>query len=119
MKPFAFILLLLHINFSMFIAQVDETDTYDASGQQMTDINSLSDWLQASLSSHKPVKHKSDSDDDNARYFHALKPHHFFSPYFLLVKKAAVPNTTAFAPALNDNQLLAGFFDIQSPPPKA
>jgi hypothetical protein len=55
----------------MFIAQVDEVDAYDQSGEQKEDVNSLVQYLANVFQiRHSPLN---DSDDDNARYFHASK----------------------------------------------
>jgi hypothetical protein len=120
MKPFAFILLLLHVNFSMFISQVDEQDVYEAKGMHVRDIDSLTDWLQQALSKHKSTgSHNDNKDDRDARFFHILKPTHFFSPHFVLVKKPTDNTSESYAPLLNETDLRAGFSSIQSPPPKA
>ena len=119
MKPLTFILLLLHVNFSMFISQVDEQDVYEAKGMHVRDIDSLTDWLQQALARHKSHSHNDKKDDGDARFFHILKPTHFFSPHFVLVKKPTVSASECYAPLLNETRLLAGFSSIQSPPPKA
>lgn len=118
MKPLAFLLLLLHINSAMFIAQVDEQDVYDAKGQQVCDVDTLTDWLQETFSKKDAPKQHQDEDDDNARFFHILNPHHIFSPYFVLVKKPTVSSNGCFVPVVNETALFAGFFSIQVPPPK-
>ncbi|QEC56902.1 hypothetical protein [Flavisolibacter ginsenosidimutans] len=120
MKPFAFILLLLHVNFSMFISQVDEQDVYEAKGMHVRDIDSLTDWLQDILSKHKSSdSHNNKKDDGDARFFHILKPTHFFSPHFVLAKKPTVTTNENYAPLMNETVLPSGFSTIQSPPPKA
>lgn len=104
----------------MFIAQVDEQDVCEARGRQVQDIDSLTDWLQQSLAKEKQKGHHNEKKDDgNARFFHLLKPHHFFSPSFVLIKKTAVSVNKAYAPAADDSRRPAGFFSVQSPPPKA
>ena len=119
MKPLAFILLLLHVNFSMFIAQIDERDICINGTQQVRDINSLCEYIQYSFSKDKHPHKTHDTDDDNARYFHALKPHFFLLQPSALVRKEE--NTRCEAPSLllDDSSLAAGFLRIQSPPPKA
>lgn len=119
MRVLAFILLLLHVNFSMFIAQTDEKDIYDQNSQQVQDINSLTEYLQQTFSHHKEKKHPKDSDDDNARYFHALKPHYFLMQPVTIIKKEPATHSYRSIPLTDDALLSAGFYDIQSPPPKA
>lgn len=119
MKPLAFILLLLHINFSMFIPQIDEKDIYDSNCQQVQDINSLSEYIQTCYTNHPKPHHNKDSDDDNARYFHSLKPHFFLLQPFAVVKKENTNIPHGSIPLTDDASLSAGFSNIQSPPPKA
>jgi len=119
MRLFAFILLLLHVNFSMFIAQIDEKDIYDADLRQVHDINSLSEFIQYSLSNNKDQHKTKDSDDDNARYFHALKPHYFVVQPSALLKKETSLYSYRSIPLQNENSLSSGFFEILAPPPKA
>lgn len=120
MKPLAFILLLLHVNFSMFIAQVDDLDVYEARGMKVRDIDSLADWLQQAFSKQKSGdSHNEDKDDGDARFFHIIKLTQFFSPHFIPVKKTFVNAAATHAPVRNETNLPAGFFSIQLPPPKA
>lgn len=120
MKLLVFILLLLHVNSFLFISQADEQDVCEARGQQVHDIDSLTDWLQQALAKEKKKgSHNEKKDDRDARFFHLLKPHHFFSPQFVLIKKTGVSANRHYAPVVNDSNILAGFSSIQSPPPKA
>jgi len=119
MKALAVILLLLHVNFSMFIAQIDERDIYDGNFQQVKDINSLSDYIQYSFAKHKQKQKSKDSDDDNARYFHALKPHFFLVQPTAVIKKQSTLHSYRSIPLHDEAKLSSGFYDIQSPPPKA
>lgn len=118
MKLFAAILLLSHVNFSMFIAQIDEKDIYDAAFQEVQDINSLSEYLQNVFSHHKDHNKHKDTDDDNARYFHALKPHFFLQPTVLGKKESSLPLYKNL-PLKDETALASGFSKLDSPPPKA
>ncbi len=71
-KVLAFVVLLSHINFGMFIPQVDELDMYDGNGQQMDDINSLFEYLDYVVIGNKDDSPQ-DEDDDTARYFSMAK----------------------------------------------
>lgn len=117
MKILAFILLLSHINFSMFIAQVDEIDVYDKNGQQEEDVNSLVEYLADTFHiKHRPLK---DSDDDSARYFHASKFDDYnFSQLGIIKKEFFFTGRVKFPPHVE--KLLPSFsLDIPGPPPKA
>jgi type III secretory pathway component EscR len=118
MKLLAAILVLLHMNFSMFIPQVDEVDIYDANGCQTEDVNSLVDFISVSLHPQKK-HHKKDTDDDNARYFHSAKLGRFFyQPVFSTVKAHENVKANHYSP-LAEPKLSTVFYDIQSPPPKS
>ena len=117
MRLLASILLLLHVNFSMFIAQIDEKDVYDASFQQVHDINSLTEYLQQVFTQNKEHKKQKDSDDDNARYFHVLKPHFFLQPT-INVKKESSLLLYKIIPSQNETALASGFVTHPSPPPR-
>ena len=100
----------------MFIAQVDEVDAYDKSGQQKEDVNSLVEYLADAFHiKHKPLK---DSDDDNARYFHASKFDDYnFSQLGVIKREYFLTGKIKFPPYFEklDNSVS---LDIQGPPPK-
>jgi len=100
----------------MFIAQIDEVDIVDRNGQQQEDVNSLIQYIgQALHIKHRPLK---DSDDDNARYFHASK---FDDTSFCqggILKKEYFFAETKFPPCIEE-EINSIYLDIQGPPPKA
>ena len=117
MKLVVAILLLLHINFSMFVAQVDEIDVYDASGRQVEDVNSLVDFIRISFQKHRE-HNKKDSDDDNARYFHVVKLGQlFYQPYFNSIETNDNNGLDDYPPSV-EPKITSVFSEIQSPPPK-
>lgn len=63
-------MLLLHINFYMFLPQCPEQDVYDANGRQTDDINSLVEDIRVELGYDKTVD---DEDDDNGNNFLSVK----------------------------------------------
>ena len=115
-KVLAFILLLSHVNFAMFVAQVDECDVFDKSGQQKDDVNSLVQYIDVIILKHD--RHTKDSDDDNARYFHAAKFDDYgFSQTISLKKEYFFVGATKFPPSI-EKKLNSICLDIQGPPPK-
>lgn len=63
------------MNYSMFLPQVAEQDTYDNNGQQTDDINSLAEYIQVALGyDHTP----DDEDDDSGQNFHLAKAFEYF-----------------------------------------
>src|SRR5690242_6401983 len=100
----------------MFIAQVDESDAFDKDGQQKEDVNSLFQYVQNVFHiKHKPVK---DTDDDNARYFHAVKDNeHYFTQY--VARNDVYAMVPASFPLYIERKLSSISLDIQGPPPKS
>jgi len=117
MKVIAFIVLLSHINFSMFIAQIDELDIFDSSGQQREDVNSLVEYLVNTFDvKHKPAK---DSDDDNARYFHVVKLPGCIIPQPTIAKDDNFASSDRSFPLYIEKKLISVSLEMQGPPPKA
>ena len=117
MKILAFLVLLSHINFSMFIAQVDEIDVFDKSGQQRDDVNCLIEYLANTLHiKHKPLK---DSDDDNARYFHVVKLPGYTLPQVIVSKETNFNFIPKSFSLFIEKKINFVSLDIQGPPPKA
>lgn len=101
----------------MFIAQLDEVDAYDQNGQQKEDVNSLVEYLADAFHiKHKPLK---DSDDDNARYFHASKFDDYNFSQLGVVKKEYFFTGKLKFPPYFEKPAASIFLDIQGPPPKA
>ena len=75
----AFILLLSHVNTSMFLPQVPEDDVYDKNGNQVDDINSIVEFVMVKLG----VDHHSDDEDnDQGQNFHMVKIFDYsYQPY--------------------------------------
>lgn len=116
MKIIALIVLLSHLNFSMFIAQIDEVDVFDKSGQQREDVNSLVEYLANTFHiKHKPFK---DSDDDNARYFHTVKLPNCIIPQPIVAKEDNFNFNDKSFPIYIEKKLISFPPDIQGPPPK-
>jgi len=116
MKIIAFIVLMSHINFSMFIAQIDEVDVFDKNGQQREDVNSLVEYLANTFHiKHKPI---TDSDDDNARYFHVVKLPNCIVPQPIVTKEDNFNFDNKIFPLYIEKKLISLSLDIQVPPPK-
>ena len=69
-KCFAFLLLVCHMNTSMFLPQVQEEDVYDANKEQIDDINSIVELINVELGYDKTAD---DEDDDSGQNFHIVK----------------------------------------------
>lgn len=119
-KWLVFIVLLSHINCTMFIAQVDEVDVYDKAGRQIDDINSLAEYINEAITgNHHQSAH--DEDDDNAWYFHIEKAGNYsFCPQFIELKKPPADNQqNNIYPSRNEALFNAVLAEKPTPPPKA
>lgn len=100
----------------MFIAQVDEGDSYDRSGQQKEDVNSLVQYLAHAFHiKHRPL---TDNDDDNARYFHASKFDDYNFSQLGVIKEEYFFTPMKFPPYFVKPASSISL-DVQGPPPKA
>ncbi|MDP4263685.1 MAG: hypothetical protein Q8941_14250 [Bacteroidota bacterium] len=113
------ILLLSHVNFFMFIAQVDEVDAYDANGCRINDINSLVEYVHDVIL-HQKGKPRPDEDDDNARYYHLVKAFDSsFSQQVIASEHNPVnPKDKDRFPGLSTGQPDPVFYDVVTPPPE-
>ena len=116
-KCIAFILLLCHMNASMFLPQVPEEDVYDTNGQQVDDINSVIEFVRVELGYDKTAD---DEDDDSGQNFHLVKALDYaFEQQSILIEKArfAPINGSEFSEyKIPEVKLLC--YDILIPPPK-
>jgi hypothetical protein len=119
-KVFAFLLLVSHMNTSMFLPQVTEQDAYDSTGRQINDINSVLEFVEDEILGHDTTP--CDEDDDNGQNFHMVKlVDYSYQPFFTEIQtKIAVREEPAPAfPSFNENKTEQGYADILLPPPKA
>src|SRR5690349_18813573 len=114
----ACLLLMSHMNFSMFIAQVDEVDTYDKKGRQQEDINSIFQYAELVFHiKHKPLP---DTDDDNARYSLTVSsPLYDFYQYKIKSTREdfTAENQNEYS-LYKENNWLSPVIEITTPPPK-
>ena len=120
-KLMAFILLVNHLNTSMFIPQMAEVDMYDRNGAQVDDISTLVEFIDQDVLGH-PDNTPEDEDDDTERTYHITKSIEFsWHPFVSEVQtKVAVKEepATEFADYAA-NKPTPGFTNILIPPPKA
>lgn len=115
-KCFAFVLLVCHMNTSMFLPQVQEDDVYDKNGQQIDDINSIFELINVQLGYDKT---SDDEDDDSGQNFHVVKNSEYsFQQQSVLMHRDAFTEIKKYK--FSDYKMPAIkslIFDIVSPPP--
>lgn len=116
-KVFAFILLLNHMNTSMFLPQCQEQDQYDGNMQQIDDINSIVELIAVDLGYDTTPD---DEDDDSGQNFHIVKAfdYNFEQQYSLLKETFSVQPASEFNDYITARIELV-CFDVVTPPPEA
>ncbi|MGN6531270.1 MAG: hypothetical protein ACTHK0_05925 [Ginsengibacter sp.] len=116
-QVFAFILLLSHMNTSMFLPQVPEQDVYDAHGNLVDDINSITELVLVSLG----IDHTADDeDDDSGQNFQLVRMADcVFHPFFNEINNTgASTNTRILYSDFTNNKISRIAYDLIIPPPK-
>jgi hypothetical protein len=115
-KLLAFILLLSHMNTSMFLPQAPESDVYDKNGVQLDDITSIVEFVMVRLGIDH---HSDDENNDQGQNFHLIKIFDFcYSPVFTKTKNEFFTKAPVFI-EYEENNFPTVSFDIIIPPPKA
>ncbi|MCU7549316.1 hypothetical protein OCK74_09330 [Chitinophagaceae bacterium LB-8] len=114
----AFLVLLVHMNFFMFMPQANEVDQYSSNGVEVDDINSFAEYIDQIVLGNKDCTPE-DEDDDSARNFQLIQTDlfsfiqqfvEFNNPYNNLKKNN-------FPPFI-EQRFTSIYYDIQAPPPR-
>jgi hypothetical protein len=115
-----FIVMLVHVNGSMFLPQVAEQDIYNAQGQQEKDINTVIEYVdEVILGNHD--KNPIDEDNDEGQNFHLVK----IVDYYFELDFTPVKHRPSIAAAkqqfclFSEEKIYPVTLDILAPPPKA
>ena len=119
-KLFAFILLLNHLNTSMFIPQVDEQDVFDKNGVQVDDINSVVEYVDEVVLNNKDNTPE-DEDDDTAKSFHVSKlvDHCYQLPIAEVTENPFTEKIVYTFDPYKENKVSPVYTSVISPPPDA
>jgi hypothetical protein len=115
----AFFFLVLHINGSMLLPQVQEQDVY-ANGQQVDDVNCLVEYIAQEVLD-LPDDTPEDEDDDRGQDFQLIRFGDEFCEQnfrFLQIAPPVKESTVYFFDNRSARAILISF-DILTPPPKA
>lgn len=114
----AFILLLSHMNTSMFFPQVPEQDVYDSRGNQLDNITSIVEWVRVKTG----FDHIADNENDNrAQNLHQVKDFQYtFDPTSFTKNIAGQYQlVNIHYPEYHSSKITSVAYDILVPPPKA
>lgn len=117
----AVLMLIVHVNVTMFIPVVEDVDIYDTSGQQVSDINTLFQLIEEVFLGQT---HHSDTDqdDDQAHYFTASHHVHHYIVYKSVIcetQPLPVVREQEVYRIVHDEDILSGICTIIGPPPKS
>ncbi len=117
-KLFTYILLLCHMNASMFLPQVAEMDIVNTQGQYKDDINSIAEYVCVVLGyDHTP----DDEDDDSGQNFHLVNACDYFYQQEIKIledQQLAAPSAPSYR-GFTAGKFSTPYYDIIAPPPKA
>ncbi len=115
----AFILLLSHVNTSMFFPVVEERDLYDKQGVQIDDVNSVVEYMLQGVMGHQQNT-PDDEDDDQPHFFHLNKLQNCICFNSFEVKLHSLPQLSSTEyPSFGYRILPAAAEDLLSPPPES
>ncbi|MFT3934215.1 MAG: hypothetical protein QM726_11405 [Chitinophagaceae bacterium] len=119
-KFLIFLVMLVHINGSMFLPQVAEVDVYNAQGQQEDDINTVIEYVEENILDNHQTNPE-DEDNDQGQYFHLVKMvDYYYEIDFTPVRNkpvvAAIKNKFSHCP---EEKITRVTLEILLPPPRA
>jgi hypothetical protein len=112
--------MLVHVNGSMFLPQVAETDIYNTNGQQQDDINTLIEYAERIISD-TPTSNPVDEDNDQGQNFHLVK----IVDYCYAIEFSSIRHKPVVAAEKNkycifpEQEIYPVTLEILAPPPKA
>ena len=119
---FAYILLFIHVNTTMFVPVTDEKDVYDACGRQINDINTFLGLIDQIILGNTEITTQ-DEDDDLAHYFTGSSGVTcYVSNIQEIVLTRDEPTTADLAvayPPSEVQKISTIAYDILTPPPEA
>ena len=116
----AFLILLSHLNFTMFIPGLPETDIVSGQGWPEDDINTLYEYFdQVVFGYHDDTPE--DEDDDQGQNFQLsqIDQYPFSRPPFSIKNPPSVMQAKNRYSSYVSNALPAVYYEIPSPPPEA
>ena len=118
-KLLAVLILAYHVNFFMFIPQLDEIDQYDSKGVVIDDINSLAGYIDQTIMGHKHSSPQ-DEDDDNARYFQLVDigGYNFQQQLIESIQEGIPTCDKTKYPSIIATKICTVHGDITTPPPR-
>jgi len=113
----AFILLVSHMNTSMFMPQAPEADVYDSNGNQLDDITSVVELIRVELGFDH---HADDENNDSGQNFHIVNFYEYaYQPFYSKLNNEQFSKQKETFPDFTESKIPSISYDILVPPPKA
>ncbi len=118
-QVFTFIVLLCHINFTMFFPTVEEHDVYSGNGAMIDEVNSVYEYVDEVLLGDKDDTPE-DEDDDEPDFYQVIKiGDYYFHDLSTQLKCSSLATYSKISyPNYLQDKLLALSYDIVAPPPQ-
>lgn len=114
-KIVAILVLLSHMNTSMFLPQVPMEDVYDKNGQQLEDINSVVEWVLVSLGIDDVPD---DEDDDTGQQFRLAQFNYYLNNHPIDVGHLLSSSERELHFGMLHEKILAAYSEVSVPPPE-
>lgn len=122
LRILTYLVLLIHINTTMFFPVVEETIHYDKKGRAVDDVTSIAEFVSQVLLQQKDATPKDEEEDERYSFFHSMKTTYCITPQKIMAPQAApfipVPDDRSY-PMFQDIGFPVMSYDIIIPPPKA
>ncbi len=116
---FTFIVVLCHINFTMFLPIMEEHDVYAANGVMVDEINSVYEYIDEVLLGDKDDTPE-DEDDDEPDFYQLVRSEIYYFQELTIVLKPFLGDSMnkIMYPNYTQDMLLSLSYDIVAPPPE-
>ena len=116
-KVLAILILLSHMNTSMFLPQIPELDAFDHNGKKQDDINSVLEFIGVTLDLDNTAD---DEDDDTGQAFNMAKAveYDFCQPVYILREKKSPESKPIHFAEYRSHKIKDISIDILTPPPE-
>lgn len=111
----AFLLLISHMNTSMFLPQVPQHDVFDEHGNEIDDINSVVEYVMVTLGLDDVAD---DEDNDQGQNFNIVNPPCIVPPHSTELTKIIVDHNNINYSISSDAIIALMSYDVIIPPPK-
>lgn len=118
---FTYLVLILHINTTMFFPVAEESVAFDMKGRPVDDVTSIVEFVDQVLLEHQDQTPRDKEEDHREHFFNAFKCGLYITTQKIVYAQQPVFEiaSTAQYSELEENSFPIVSYDILTPPPKA